>query len=84
MSTMKMKKINKELKYTNCQNLRRKWIKREEKKTLLIYSGIRSLSKWREKGEEKEERRNKSLIGIIIANKIRPKKRRIMHRLAIY
>jgi hypothetical protein len=41
------KKINKKLKYMKCQNLRRKWIKREEEKTLLIFSGIRSLGKTR-------------------------------------
>jgi hypothetical protein len=51
------KKINKKLKCLKCQNLRIKWIKREEERTLLIYSGIRSLGKRREKGEEKEERR---------------------------
>jgi hypothetical protein len=67
-----------------CQNLRRKWIKKEEEKILLIYSGIRSLGKRREKGEEKEERKNKSLIRIIIATIIRPKNRRKMHGLAIY
>ena len=94
MSSMKKKKKkkknnnnnnnNKTLKCTKCLNLRRKWIEREQEKTLLIYRGIRSLGKRREKGEEKEEGRKKSLIRIIIATIIRPNNWKTLHGIAIY
>lgn len=67
-----------------CQNWRRNWIEREQEKSLLIYSGIRSFGKRREKGEEKEEGRKKSLIRIVTATIIRPNDRRKLHGLAIY
>jgi hypothetical protein len=40
-----------------CQNLRRKWIKREEKKTLLICNRVKSLGKRKEKGKRRGEKK---------------------------